>query len=888
MPAISPNTSAAPSYTISSSKAFVANSQLDFNNVPRAFTISYPDPAPAGLTLKLVRVTAPGGSVDLDALATAGTVDSTSIPGRDVNATRSSGGNVTQVTCNIQDPSEAGVLDEHYEVRVKAGAAVNWTYAVDNATNSNVIRLVCDPVAAYNGLPANLVEKQLLTVTAQGAAGNAATPTVVRSTNPANPAPAPVPTYQFGHEGLIAIQGLPSAPGTSQTYQLVDAFNVPAPLPGVYGPTPVTFTVDTVYPGIGPVIGGVPFLTGHGTGSSTINARPQRVQLILDRSGSMGAEHRWDNAKTAARIFINFFGEFRAGVNPDDRIGATVFEDGNCTFRSSGPAGPPSITDVVPLGTPDAVAKGDLGPLVFGVPGACTPIGDGLFFGLKKLEALGFPPNVRFTVLLCTDGDENCGIIKIGPGPDPGNPKTWGQAMLDPDIDQITGPATDLNLFTIGLGSAPNFTVLNSLVAAGHFAAAFTVGTLIDAFATMFSLSQEANKLLTRFTRVVGDPLPPAPRTEIFFDTSSAQRFGVAVLKVLDPALLTDAIDGVEIARWDGTTFQVESIVPEELEGHFYLSVPNATAFNSGTATWRIRRFNGATVKPIDIEDVFAFEDLHVKSSLSLDKKDYLTGEEMQLAVEIRHDFAPVQSATVRAVLDAPAEGVGSLLAALDPDDIQRQRRRSRDRKDSPRGREALIDAVLAKYDWDGLPRTSPDTGGLFIDGTDLLHDVNGNGIYTNTFAKVHTEGVYNWTLFVSGTDSDGNPFSHRLDRSTLASISISRKATTIRQETLKDQPPSFTAVKVTITPQDDFKELLGPGFDDTVIWAVSGGGVFEHVQKQEPPPVNTDGTYTRTVIFKRGEKPALRVSVNGVILPKIYLTRTPPHGNIPDPETEA
>jgi len=88
--------------------------------------------------------------------------------------------------------------------------------------------------------------------------------------------------------------------------------------------------------------------------------------------------------------------------------------------------------------------------------------------------------------------------------------------------------------------------------------------------------------------------------------------------------------------------------------------VPDASAFNGGTATWRIPRFNGTTVKPITIEDFFAFEGLHIKSSLSLDKKDYMTGQEMQLAVEICHDFAPVRGATVRAVLDAPAEGIGS------------------------------------------------------------------------------------------------------------------------------------------------------------------------------------------------------------------------------------
>ena len=223
MPAISPNTPAAPSYAISASKALVVNSQLDIGDFPRTFTVSYPDPAPPGIALQLVRVSG-ADTVDLEALATAGTVDTASIPGRGVSATRTAGGGLTQIVCNIDDQTGLGQLDEHYEVHASATTAVNWTYAVDNAVNSNVIRVICDPVAAYNGLPATLLEKQLLTVTAEGAAGPALTPTIVRNTIPANGLvlPAPVPTYQFGHEGAIAITGLPSPVGTSQTYQLAD------------------------------------------------------------------------------------------------------------------------------------------------------------------------------------------------------------------------------------------------------------------------------------------------------------------------------------------------------------------------------------------------------------------------------------------------------------------------------------------------------------------------------------------------------------------------------------------------------------------------------------------------------------------------------------------
>ncbi|HEY1174844.1 MAG TPA: vWA domain-containing protein [Phytomonospora sp.] len=880
MPSITPNTPGVAAYTINGSKAFVVNSIVDFNNIARTFTVTYPDPAPAGLSIELRRVTAPAGSVDLDALAD-GVVDSTSISGRDVSVIRFTGGGTTQLTCNFQDPSEAGVLNEHYELRVRADAPVNWSYSVDNAFNSTVVRLVCDPVATFNGLTPNLLEQQLLTLTADDAVGPIAAPTVVRATTGDLVLPAPSPTYEFGHTGLIAIIGLPSDPLASQTYQLVDPSLTPAPLPGVYGPTPVPMTVDVVHGGITP--DDPDFLSARGTFNTTIEARPQRAVLVLDRSGSMAVENRWDNAKTAARIFVNLFGEFRNNVDPQDAIGITVFDDSACVFRDPRPpvngTVDPLITAVEGLDKPEQVAA-NIGSTVFGNPGGCTPIGDGLAFGLQILQNGGLPADARYTVVLLTDGDENAGTVKIGPGADPANPMTWAQRIAPsalpaiPDINPIaTHP--DLNLFTIGLGSAPNNTVLNSLVAKGHFAAAVTVGELIDRFTTMLKISQEINKLTPRYTQDPNAPQPLPPQNEVFFTTTSADKFGVAVLRDITVSPVTPTT--VEIARWNGSSFVVEPIPVQTFEGHHYIGVPNASAFGAGSQTWRVRRLNAGVPEPLTVtpasSDVIAFEDLHVKSALTLDQKDYRTGDDMNLAVRIRHDFARLPGATVRAVLDAPDGGLGGMLADLDADDIDRNNRKIRSPKDRSRGRAALIEALLAKHDWHHLPRCNPgDGGGLFVDGTDILHDVDGDGTYTNTFARVNADGVYNWTLFVEGVDTAGNFFSQRLDQSTLAVIGVSSHTSIIRKETLRDAPPGMKAVKVTVTPLDKFKNRLGPGFDDTVIWAVRDGGVFAHVKEQKPPPVNTDGTYTRTVVFRAGAFPTLKVSVNGVTLPKIYV----------------
>jgi len=880
MPAISPNTPGSLAYAVNGSKAFLVNSIIDFNNIARAFTVTYPEPIPAGLSIELRRVTAPAGSIDLDALAD-GVVNSTAISGRDINVTRLTGGGTTQLTCNFQDPSEAGILNEHYELRVKANDAINWSFSVDNSFNSTVVRLVCDPVAAFNGLSPNLLEQQLLTLTADDANGALLTPTVVRATTGDLVLPAPDPTYAFGHTGLIAIIGLPSDPAPSQTYQLVDASLAPSPLPGVYGATPVPMTVDVVHSGITPDDPG--FLSSRGNFNTTLEARPQRAVLVLDRSGSMAAEHRWDNAKTAARIFVNLFGEFRNNVDPQDAIGITVFEDNDCTFRDPRPPVnaivSPLISAIEGLDKPEQVAA-NIGSTIFGNPGGCTPIGDGLAFGLQILQNGGLPTDARYTVVLMTDGDENAGTVKVGPGADPGNPMTWAQRIAPsalpaiPDINPIASHP-DLNLFTIGLGSAPNNGVLNSLVAKGHFAAAVTVGELIDRFTTMLQISQEINKLTPRYTQIEGAPQPAPPQNEVFFTTTSAEKFGVAVLRDLSVSPPTPTT--VEIARWNGSAFVVEPIPVQTFEGHHYIGVPNATAFGAGSQIWRVRRLNAGVPEPLTVttasSDVIAFEDLHVKSALTLDKKDYQTGDDMNLAVRIRHDFARLPGATVRAVLDAPDGGLGGMLADLDADDMDRNERKIRSAKDRSRGRAAQIEALLAKHDWHHLPRCNPgDKGGLFVDGTDILHDVDGDGTYTNTFARVNADGVYNWTLFVDGVDTSGNVFSQRLDQSTLAAIGVSSRTSIIRKETLKDAPPRMKAVKVTVTPLDKFKNRLGPNFDDTVIWAVRDGGAFAHVKNHQPPPVNTDGTYTRTVVFRDGTFPTLKVSVNGVTLPKIYI----------------
>jgi hypothetical protein len=862
MPAISPLSPLETNYTVTDSSAFVADFLLDFNALDtRFFTVRHPSSAPA-LSIRLVHVTS-GTSVTL-----ASGTSSSAVPQRTVTATGSPSttSGFTDLTCNITDTDGSGAVNERWQLRVRSSAPQTWELLTESGASGasdvfDVVRMVCDPVAAIPGLPATVLEQSTLTLTA----ALAGTGTAFTSAGLA----APTPTYRFGHTGAIAVMGLPSPISTSQTYQLVDPLGTASPLPGVYGSLPLPITVSVVHGGMTP--DEPTFLSRTGTATTTIQPRPQRAVLVLDKSGSMGGQ-RWTNAKTAARLFVNLYAEFRGDVHVEDRIGIVLFEDDQAVFRNPSTGGVPSslVRVLQPLDKPKQVAAG-LPALDFGSPWGWTPIGDGLFAGMKALKDAGVLPDARYTVVLMTDGEENAGTIKVGPGADPANPQPWSVARTRPEVSGVANHA-NLNLFTIGMGTLPNHPVLSALAnGPNRFAASFSVGELLEAFGTMLSVSQEVNKLARSNEGPDGVSDPNA----VFFTTTSAQRFGVGVI---------GGTGTIEIARYDGSSFQVESIPATAYEAHHYIGVSNAPVYGTASVVWRIRRLVGSAPQALTPAEVMAYEDLHVKSEVRLDKRVYATGDDMRVVVRVRHDSAPVLGATVTAELDAPAASLSTLISDLDAEDLARleemehgRRQPSDDPEDNdhPTGRAARIQAVMDAHGWKDLPRldpADPSTGGLFVDGTDLLHDVDGDGDYQNTFARVHADGVYNWVIRVDGVDTDGNEFGQRLDTSALAAVGVSPKATQILQELLPNEPHGQAAVKVTITPRDDRLLKLGPGHDDNVIWVLRGAE-FEHVRNEEPAPVNEDGTYTRTVLFKRGTRPTLGVAVNGVDLPLIRLT---------------
>jgi hypothetical protein len=836
MPTISPSTPHQPTYTVTGSKAFLANVELDFNTFDvRFFRVIHPTGA-AGLTVEL-RHTGTGTVIGL----ADGTSDTT-VLNRHVTASAAPGTTpgTTELTCNISDTGGAGIVDERWELRVRATSPADWLLDVENSTNFDVLRVLCDPVAAFaTAPPPTALEQDAFQVAAANAAGG----TVVGSLPGA---PSPTPIYTFSHSGAIVISDLPSTPGPSQT--------LPVTMPGVYGTTPAPMTVSVTVDGVTP--DDPSFLQNASPPAPlSIQPRPQQVALVLDRSGSMASEGRWDNAKTAARMLVNLFGEFRNNVHLDDRIGIVTFTDNDCAFHS----GPVSdqVKEILPLAKPQDAAAA-VCALNLEDPGGCTPIGDGLVKAMQMLAAGGGGSDARYTVILLTDGFENSGTVKVGPPPLPSGVSSFADARTG--ISEVNN---NMRLFVVGFGSSVDEGTLNHLTADARFLLITDPSQLAAGFGEMLSVSQEVRRLVTHPTPPIGgaDPAPPvAPATPVYFSTATgAEMLGVATLA---------ATGTVELAVRQGGAFVPQSVGPKSCDQHIHAAVPNVPAFGGAAQEWRIVHIDGGVPQPLGVDQVLAYEDLHVKADVRLDQLAYQTGDEMLLAVRIRHDNLPILDARVRAELDAPEQGLGTLLSSLDHDP-RRQDLSDLEGKDIPTSKAAAIEALLKRHGWRQLPRTEPT--GLFVDGTDELHDPDGYGNYTNTFARVHKEGVYTWTLFVEGTDTKGNFFDQRMTLSTHASVSIDGETTLVTKQRLLDSPPGLTAVQVTILPMDARKEKLGPGYDDTVIWALTNGQ-FAHVAQGEPAPVNHDGTYQRTVLFRQADnpRPILTVSVNGTVLPLI------------------
>jgi Mg-chelatase subunit ChlD len=758
--------------------------------------------------------------------------------------------------------------NEVWSIRATSSTPTTWQFSQDDNTagDPTITRIMSDPVATFTlaapSLSSNTVrEKDTVTLAAAAATGTSAAPTVIGN-------PVPPARYSWSKAGLIAVPAFPACGGSTQMVFVA---------PGVYGSKTLTLGLDVWFEGGCP--GPVGFLHTTAPGKTiTVKPRPQHLALVLDRSGSMAADTRWDNAVTAAQILTHLFVAMRLSVENADRIALLVFEDDGCSWHT-GPS--PLIGPVLGLESVAGAAAAITG-VKFGQPGSCTPIGDGLIVAMDQLATLGVADDPRFTIVLLTDGFENAGSVVVDPNtPVPMGITKFSQARNTGLARQNVN--TRLSLYTIGLGSTVQEDVLDALAAQsqGVYRHVIDVSQVGDALAQMVSLSQQAQRLI---------PAPAAGTSRLVAVDPGVSRLAISVT-------WTDPTDTIALRMREtsgGGGFTPVAAATTQCPTNGFVTV-DLTAMFGGDETavpateWEITHQDSAS-SPIAIpdNDLLIFVDLLVQADFSFDQPSYSTGDPIVITARLRAGDDPITDARVAVELARPGESLGTFLATngheYRPDPIGGP--------DPALGKQLMLQTLLRRADRpDGLELLTPSS--IFEDGSNELFDdgnhfdgSSGDGNFANRYLDTDLEGTYTWRFAVTGRLPDGSDFSRVVTISKWVGIGIDPRATEIMTEQL-DALHEGIRYAITVVPQDGDGQLLGPFRPADVIFR-SSDCPFEVTDPEKLPRVpdgvvyplkgggtiisRYHGSYTRIIECPKGVATTVTITVRGVDLPPLEL----------------
>jgi hypothetical protein len=878
MPDISPSTTGATTYTINGSKGVIADLSLNVTLIaPVTFSVTYPTAA-AGVQVELSL-----GATILNLLPPV--TNNLSFANRRVSSTTTAVGPNTTLTCTIEALAAAGV--DPWVVRVSglAGGTCVFTQGENDPMSLTITRIMCDPVAVIATVapPSPVNEKVNVTLTASLATGPALTPTVVGL-------PAPVVTYRWTYIGQIAINEFP-AEGPSQTLPFV--------APGVYAAQTIQVTLQVWFGAPGPV----GFLNNTSPVTPlTINPIPQRLALVLDRSGSMSGA-KWENAKTAARILTHLFIALRQGVSANDRVGLVVFEDTTCSWHlapiNAGVSTVMNLSDT-------ATADGLICPLNFGPAGSCTPIGDGLYRGMELLNSPGAPTGTAYTIILLTDGYENSGTIRVDP-----NTPTGGVVVRNFSAARTDFPTVNANLkiFAVGLGATVQEDVLDALPLpmgagpSGIYRHVTDVDQLEEAIEQMVTMSQEAQQIVPfAGAPPEGDPAPLAQQRYFQLDP------GVARLAL--SIEWTNAADTIELAKRDmaGGVFSGSfSPVAATVKGcptHGFVTVDLAALFGGETnvpaTQWRVVHRTGGVPQVIADANLMVFVDLYVKADIVFNKERYQTGEPMTITARLRAGDQIITGATVSVELARPGESLGTFLATnaqgfqlpgpidrpRDPDSTQPRP------GDAHHPKQIMLMQLLKNKGWDSLPIVRPP--GIFTDGSRQLFDDGAHsdgrandGNYANVYTDTLKEGTYTWRFYIEGQLADGSRFNRLITISKWVGVNVDTLLSNLNVTYGLAAPRGFSAAQVIVRPVDAHGNYLGPFRTADLSFKTSAGNFLAANALSQPTDgmaidqadgaatiSHFDGRYSRVLVYPSGPAPIVTVSVQDKPFVPVVIAR--------------
>lgn len=590
---------------------------------------------------------------------------------------------------------------------------------------------------------------------------------------------------------------------------------------------------------------------------------PIEYMIVLDQSGSMLSQNKWNDAKKAANFMANAMAILRDATYFTDKIGVVTFS-WNCSGNTNETTTPKPLAAILafPLGN-----YTDAAPAV-GSPLNCTPIGQGLDAAFAALGT-GAEETQR-VVLFLSDGlhNEPDGF----PAGEPDNvPLLPGHLSYNPcaldDWAVCASSVVQVNTVALGQDWGVDTGLLTNIKNAftGEFDSTYNITTDVEVLKETF---------ISSLDNLYQMNLASSGPSGAEFTVDPNNRKLIVILSWTTPA--GAASFSMQQKTNPGDPWNNVACVTSATE-NTTVGYAICTVNNPLSGSWRAVDGIGNPVVAADRQ--FVLLDLNLRARFAIDQQVHGTGRDIILTADLNEAGVPVTNdpashpVKVTVAIRRPGEGFGTYVSTRTLDSCEEQAPKlppvqkdvnltherlstgtftaaSTSTSPQPSGadvkpaRFAKIDALFKHCNKEGLVFVEDPGIELYDDGTH--GDVTPkDGIYTLQFLNTQYEGSYVFRFKASGVSPSGSLFSRVKTMAEYVRVEVDPSQTNFDSR-IYQQAGNLVVKEYYVTPRDKFGGYLGPGYPDQIQFYTTGG------QWASPLIDYNNGIYSRLLSYDR------------------------------------